>query len=52
MNDNTAYINKITFKQRLAAYRRRPASLIMFLITWGAAVITAAGLCRREPEEE
>ncbi|MEE1160473.1 MAG: phosphate ABC transporter permease PstA [Acutalibacteraceae bacterium] len=42
MNDNTAYINKITFKQRLAAYRRRPASLIMFLITWGAAVITAA----------
>ena len=42
MNDNTAYINKITFKQRLAAYKRRPASLIMFLITWGAAVITAA----------
>ena len=42
MTDNTAYINKITFKQRLAAYRRRPASLIMFLITWGAAVITAA----------
>lgn len=38
----TEYINKITFKQRLAAYRRRPASLIMFLITWGAAVITAA----------
>ena len=42
MTDNTAYINKITFKQRLAAYKRRPASLIMFLITWGAAVITAA----------
>ena len=42
MTDNTAYINKITFKQRLAAYKRRPASLIMFLITWAAAVITAA----------
>lgn len=42
MNDNTAYINKITFKQRLAAYRRRPASFIMFLLTWLAAIITAA----------
>lgn len=42
MTDNTAYINKITFKQRLSAYKRRPASLIMFLITWAAAVITAA----------
>lgn len=43
MNDNeTAYINKITFKQRLAAYRRRPTSFIMFLITWLAAIITAA----------
>lgn len=42
MKENTAYINKITFKQKLAAYKRRPASFIMFLITWGAAVITAA----------
>lgn len=42
MNDNTAYINKITFKQRLAAYRRRPGSFIMFLLTWLAAIITAA----------
>lgn len=42
MKENTEYINKITFKQRLAAYKRRPASFIMFLITWGAAVITAA----------
>ena len=42
MNENTAYINKMTLGQKLAAYRRRPASLIMFLITWGAAVITAA----------
>lgn len=41
-SNNTAYINKITFKQRLAAYKRRPASFIMFLITWGAAIITAA----------
>ena len=42
MNDNTAYINKITFKQRLAAYKRRPGSFIMFLLTWLAAIITAA----------
>lgn len=41
-SNNTAYINKITFKQRLAAYKRRPASFIMFLITWCSAIITAA----------
>lgn len=42
MKENTAYINKVTLKQRLAAYRRRPTSFIMFLITWTAAIITAA----------
>lgn len=42
MKENTAYINKVTLKQRLAAYRRRPTSFIMFLITWAAAIITAA----------
>lgn len=42
MNDNTAYINKMTLGQKLAAYRRRPASFIMFLLTWLAAIITAA----------
>lgn len=42
MNENTAYINKMTLGQKLAAYKRRPASLIMFLLTWLAAVITAA----------
>ncbi len=41
-SNNTAYINKITFRQRLAAYKRRPASFIMFLITWCSAIITAA----------
>lgn len=41
-SNNTAYINKITIKQRLAAYKRRPASFIMFLITWSSAIITAA----------
>ena len=41
MKENTAYINKVTLKQRLAAYRRRPTSFIMFLITWAAAIITA-----------
>lgn len=42
MKENTAYINKVTLKQRLAAYRHRPTSFIMFLITWAAAIITAA----------
>lgn len=42
MKENTAYINKVTLKQRLAAYKRRPTSFIMFLITWAAAIITAA----------
>ena len=42
MNENTAYINKMTLGQKLAAYKRRPASFIMFLITWAAAIITAA----------
>ena len=36
MKENTAYINKVTLKQRLAAYRHRPTSFIMFLITWAA----------------
>lgn len=40
--NNTAYINKVTFKEKLAAYKRRPASFIMFLITWTSAIITAA----------
>ena len=40
--NETAYINKVTFKQRLAAYKRRPASFIMFILTWLAAIITAA----------
>lgn len=40
-NDNT-YINRVTFKQRLSSYKSRPASFIMFLITWGSAIITAA----------
>lgn len=42
MKENTVYINKVTFKQKLAAYKRRPSSFIMFLITWVAAIITAA----------
>ncbi|MGN0494478.1 MAG: phosphate ABC transporter permease PstA [Acutalibacteraceae bacterium] len=41
-DNNTAYINKITFKQRLDAYKRRPASFIMFILTWLAAIITVA----------
>ena len=40
--NNTAYINKVTFKQRLAAYKRRPASFALFIITWASAIITAA----------
>lgn len=42
MNENTAYINKMTIGQKLAAYKRRPGSFIMFLLTWLAAIITAA----------
>ena len=42
MKENTAYINKVTFKQRLSSYKSHPSAFIMFLITWGAAIITAA----------
>ena len=42
MSENTAYINKMTLGQKLAAYTRRPGSIIMFLLTWLAAIITAA----------
>lgn len=42
MNENTAYINKMTLGQKLDAYKRRPGSFIMFLLTWLAAIITAA----------
>lgn len=42
MKENTAYINKVTFKQRLSSYKIHPSAFIMFLITWGAAIITAA----------
>ena len=35
-------INKISFRQKLKALVKHPASLIMFLITWGAAFITIA----------
>lgn len=41
-DNNTAYINKTTFKQRLDAYKRRPASFIIFILTWLAAAVTAA----------
>ncbi|MEE1007154.1 MAG: phosphate ABC transporter permease PstA [Acutalibacteraceae bacterium] len=32
----------MTLGQKLAAYKRRPGSFIMFLLTWLAAIITAA----------
>lgn len=35
-------INKVSLKQKLKNLIRHPASLIMFLITWGAALITIA----------
>lgn len=40
-NGNT-YINRITFKQRLSSYKSHPSAFVMFLITWGSAIITAA----------
>ena len=33
-------INKVSLKQKLKTLIKHPASLIMFLITWGAALIT------------
>ncbi|MEE1240087.1 MAG: phosphate ABC transporter permease PstA [Acutalibacteraceae bacterium] len=42
MKETAPYINNVTVKEKLAAYKRRPSSFIMFLITWGAAIITAA----------
>ena len=37
-------INRTTFKQRLKAYRRSPASLLLFLVVCLAAVITVVAL--------
>ena len=35
-------INKVSLKQKLKTLIKHPASLIMFLLTWGAALITIA----------
>lgn len=36
------YINRVSVKQKLAAYRRRPASFVLFILTWLTAILTAA----------
>lgn len=35
-------INKVTPRQKLAAYKKRPGSLILMLLTWLSAVITVS----------
>lgn len=40
MNGDVQTINKITIRQKLKAYKTRPASLILMMLTWLSAIIT------------
>ncbi len=42
MNSAHKTVNKISFQQKLSSYKSHPGSLIIFLITWLAALITIA----------
>lgn len=42
--DNIKPINKVTFKQRMISYKRKPFSLVMLLLVALAAVLSAAAL--------
>lgn len=42
--DEIKPINKVTFKQRMISYRRKPLSLVMLLLVALAAVLSAAAL--------
>lgn len=42
--DNIKPINKVTFKQRMISYKRKPLSLVMLLLVALAAVLSAAAL--------
>lgn len=42
--DNINPINKVTFKQRMISYKRKPFSLVMLLLVALAAVLSAAAL--------
>ena len=42
--DKIKPINKVTFKQRMISYRRKPLSLVMLLLVALAAVLSAAAL--------
>lgn len=44
MADNIKAINKVSFKQRLKAYRRKPFSFLMLILVALAAVISASAL--------
>ena len=37
-------INKVTFKQRMISYKRRPLSLVMLILVAVAALLSAAAL--------
>lgn len=41
MDGGMTAINKTTFRQKCAAYKKRPLSLLLFGLTWAAALITA-----------
>lgn len=40
MNGDVQTINKITIRQKLKAYKTRPGSLILMMLTWLSAIIT------------
>ena len=42
--DEIKPINKVTFKQRMISYKRKPLSLVMLLLVALAAVLSAAAL--------
>ena len=42
--DDIKPINKVTFKQRMISYKRKPLSLVMLLLVALAAVLSAAAL--------
>ena len=42
--DEIKPINKVTFKQRMISYKRKPLSLVMLLLVDLAAVLSAAAL--------
>lgn len=44
VTDDIMPINKVTFKQRMISYKRKPLSLVMLLLVALAALLSAAAL--------